>query len=242
MAGGVGNDTYFVNLGSDVIVESAGQGIDLVLSTASSFTLANNVDNLNLSNAAVTGIGNGLNNLIQGANVGFVANNLQGGAGNDTLSGFGGADTLTGGAGRDTFRPSATDAINSITDFNAGALGDTLDLSNILTGYTAGVSDANDFVQLAPGGGDTAVMVDVDGTLNGVSFVQVATLQSVTLTNVNQAVLEGNLQVSTDRPLTANLRAAAGAANRRPLFFARGHDRNLSQTAPNRRILAILTA
>ncbi len=34
---------------------------------------------------------------------------------------IGGADTLTGGAGRDTFRPSATDAIDSITDFDAGA-------------------------------------------------------------------------------------------------------------------------
>ncbi len=36
-----------------------------------------------------------------------------------------------------------------------GPLGDTLDLSDLLTGYTAGVSDANDFVQFVPGGGDT---------------------------------------------------------------------------------------
>lgn len=193
--GGTGDDFYFVDSAFDAIGEGAGQGVDAVLSTATTYTLANNVENLHLAGSAVTGIGNGLNNLIQGANVGVVANNLQGGAGNDTLSGYGGADTLTGGAGRDTFRPSATDAIDSITDFDAGPLGDTLDLSDLLTGYTAGVSDANDFVQFTNLGGKTQVFVDQDGAVGGAIFVEVAELNGVILSNVNQAVLEGNLEL-----------------------------------------------
>ncbi len=195
MAGGAGNDTYIVNSSLDVVVEAAGKGFDLIRSTATSYTMANNVENLELSGPAITGVGNGLNNLIQGQSTGSIGNNLQGLAGNDTLSGYGGADTMTGGAGRDTFRVWTSDNIDTVTDFNAGTLGDTLDLSDLLTGYTVGVSNPHDFVQFVPGGGNTAVLVDVDGTLNGVSFVQVATLQSVTLTNVNQAVLEGNLDL-----------------------------------------------
>jgi Ca2+-binding RTX toxin-like protein len=194
-AGGAGNDFYIVDNTLDVIVESVGQGTDLVLSSASSFTLANNVENLNLSNTAVTGIGNGLNNVISAAEIGTTANKLEGAAGNDTLDGVGGADTLAGGTGRDTFLIRATDAIDSVTDFEAGPLGDTLDLSELLTGYTVGVSDANDFVQFTNLGGKTQVFVDQNGAVGGASFVEVAELDGVILSNINQAVLEGNLQL-----------------------------------------------
>ena len=195
LAGGAGDDSYFVDSALDAIGEGAGQGIDTVVSTATTYTLANNVENLNLIGSAVTGIGNALDNYIQGSNVGFVANNLQGGAGNDTLTGFGGADTLAGSAGRDTFLVWTTDAIDTVTDFDAGPLGDALDLSELLTGYTAGVSDANDFVQFTNLGGKTQVFVDQDGAAGGALFVQVAELNGVILSNVNQAVLEGNLQL-----------------------------------------------
>jgi hypothetical protein len=102
---------------------------------------------------------------------------------------------MSGGAGRDTFRVWTTDAVDSVTDFDAGPLGDTLDLSDLLTGYTAGVSDPNDFVQFVPGGGNTTVRVDADGAAGGAVFVDVAVLSGVTLTGVNQAVVEGNLQL-----------------------------------------------
>jgi hypothetical protein len=40
------------------------------------------------------------------------------------------------------------------------------------------------------------VLVDADGLANGVSFTDVALLQNVALTNVNQAVIEGNLDLT----------------------------------------------
>ena len=52
MIGGAGNDTYVVDATGDVVTEAAGQGTDLVQSSAS-FTLGANVENLTL-----TGTGN----------------------------------------------------------------------------------------------------------------------------------------------------------------------------------------
>jgi len=40
------------------------------------------------------------------------------------------------------------------------------------------------------------VLVDADGLANGVSFTDVALLQNVTLASVNQAVIEGNLDLT----------------------------------------------
>jgi Ca2+-binding RTX toxin-like protein len=119
---------------------------------------------------------------------------LAGGAGNDTLVGGIGADTLTGGAGRDVFAFATIDgAVEIVTDFDTGALGDALDLSDVLTGFVAGSSNPSDFVQFGIAAGGTTVRVDSDGAANGANFVDVCLLQGVTLSNVNQAVMEGNL-------------------------------------------------
>ena len=87
--GGVGDDVYVVSA-SDTIVEQAGEGLDAVLTTLNTFTLAANVENLDFTGEGdFTGTGNA------GANV------IQGGSGADTLSGRGGNDTLIGGDGDD---------------------------------------------------------------------------------------------------------------------------------------------
>jgi Ca2+-binding RTX toxin-like protein len=97
--GGTGNDTYGVDNLGDSVVESAGQGIDIVQS-AVSHTLAANVENLTLTGtAALNGTGNALNNTLQGNGA---TNVLNGGAGADTLKSWGGNDTLYGGTGADT--------------------------------------------------------------------------------------------------------------------------------------------
>jgi hypothetical protein len=62
-----------------------------------------------------------------------------------------------------------------------------------LVGFDAGSSNPGDFVQFGNAAGDTTMRVDVDGAANGVNFVDVCLLQGVTLTNVNQAAMEGNL-------------------------------------------------
>ncbi len=151
MTGGPGNDSYIVDDPGDVVAEKAGEGIDDVIS-AISWTLPDNVENLELVAPAVEGAGNALANVIEGS---AGANVLSGGAGDDSLFGNGGADTLaggdgndrliggggrdilTGGAGVDTFvwlKRAESRAGKSrrdvITDFDAAA-GETIDLSKV---------------------------------------------------------------------------------------------------------------
>lgn len=99
MSGGQGNDTYVVDAVGDVVIENAGEGIDLVQSGVT-WTLGANVENLTLTGTgAINGTGNTLDNVLTG-NSG--ANKLDGGTGADMLIGAAGADSLTGGAGNDT--------------------------------------------------------------------------------------------------------------------------------------------
>ncbi|MBI2315499.1 MAG: heme peroxidase, partial [Betaproteobacteria bacterium] len=49
MIGGAGNDTYVVDNAGDVVTELAGQGTDRVLTTAASYTLGANVENLSFT-------------------------------------------------------------------------------------------------------------------------------------------------------------------------------------------------
>ncbi|HEY9616682.1 MAG TPA: calcium-binding protein [Microcoleaceae cyanobacterium] len=103
LEGGTGDDLYVVNSLGDVIVDTAGTGIETVLA---SFDWNLGADSLGLDHltlefgsGAISGIGNGLNNRIIG-NENF--NQLSGLAGNDTLYGVEGDDILDGGLGNDT--------------------------------------------------------------------------------------------------------------------------------------------
>jgi trimeric autotransporter adhesin len=99
MVGGQGDDTYEVADPGDIIVESAGEGVDLVLAI-SSYTMAANLENMQLSFSGLTGTGNALDNLISSFTGG---NTLYGAGGNDRLESFGGIDTLAGGSGDDVY-------------------------------------------------------------------------------------------------------------------------------------------
>ena len=120
LSGAAGNDTYWVWDQTDKIVESSGGGIDTVKTyAADGYSLANtaNVENLTLyGNNRAMAIGNDLANHITG-NDG--ANLIDGGKGNDVL---------TGGAGRDIFVVSSGGGSDVVTDFQAGATGDTVRL------------------------------------------------------------------------------------------------------------------
>ena len=118
MTGNTGNDTYYVDHIGDRVIEAFGEGTDTVYSSID-FALNADVENLFLTNSALSGTGNGLNNRITGnAN----ANTLSGGNGNDTLAGGSGNDTVTGGAGRDDFVFSgpAGNGTDTIADFTHG--------------------------------------------------------------------------------------------------------------------------
>ncbi|KQP65240.1 hypothetical protein ASF41_22040 [Methylobacterium sp. Leaf111] len=92
MSGGLGDDTYVVDDAGDVVVEAAGQGVDTVRTTLTSYTLTANVEKLvSAGTSAFMGTGNDLTNTITGN------------AGADKLDGKAGADILIGGAGNDTY-------------------------------------------------------------------------------------------------------------------------------------------
>lgn len=100
---------------------------------------------------------------------------LWGEAGDDDLYGGTGADVLFGGNGADDFFFTSTDAIDEIIDFETED-GDRLDISNILVGFGGG-DDIDDFVLFTTtADGDTMMSVDVNGTVGGVNFVDVAVL------------------------------------------------------------------
>ncbi|OBQ30684.1 MAG: hypothetical protein AN487_24160, partial [Anabaena sp. CRKS33] len=114
-----GNDSYYVDNTADIITESVNQGTDSVFSTAATYTLSANVENLTLQGtAAINGTGNTLNNSI----IGNTGNNvLNGGTGNDTLNGDLGNDTLIGGTGNDSYYVDntadiITESVNQGTD------------------------------------------------------------------------------------------------------------------------------
>jgi serralysin len=146
LKGGKGNDTYIVRKSSDIVIERVNEGTDTVKSAASSYTLADNVENLTLIDGALSGTGNGLKNIITGNGL---ANVLDGGAG---------VDRLVGGAGDDTYvvdliaKGSGTKATVALEDTvveKAGQGDDTLvlrmgtDAINAFTGKAAVTLGAN---------------------------------------------------------------------------------------------------
>jgi Ca2+-binding RTX toxin-like protein len=163
MSGGAGDDTYVVDSkGGDVIVENANAGIDTAIVWAKSYTLAANVENMQLQGAyAHTANGNALDNLILGSNY---ADTINGGAGKDIIKGGLGADVLTGGAGNDIFvYTSLAEKGDVIKDFKQGE--DLLDLRALM----AEVNEFGDdliasgiFKIAAHGNGSTAVQIDGD--------------------------------------------------------------------------------
>ena len=114
MIGDAGNDTYVVNLATDQVIETAGNGIDTVLALCT-YTLSANVENLTLTRASqIDGTGNDLDNV------------LIGNTGNNRLNGAGGNDTLTGGAGSDVFVFAPGFGNDIVTDFQ---IPDRIDVS-----------------------------------------------------------------------------------------------------------------
>ncbi len=98
MFGGLGNDSYFVDSIDNSITEFANEGTDIVYSSIT-YKLGDNLENLTLtSNSSINGIGNIINNIINGNDA---TNTLDGKAGNDILFGNGGNDSLFGDVGDD---------------------------------------------------------------------------------------------------------------------------------------------
>ena len=198
LIGGTGNDVYRVDT-DDVIVETAGEGSDLVRAYTS-YTLAAGVsiETMSTKNSANTTAidltGNELNQKMianEGVNVldgGGGNDRIQGLGGNDTLIGGDGADQLTGGTGNDIFRfndasESTGAARDIILDF---ASGDSIDLANI--DANSGAADDQAFTFIGTDAfsniagelrysiidGNTLVYGDTDGDGNADLVIQLA--------------------------------------------------------------------
>lgn len=127
LIGGLGNDIYLVDASGDVIVENAGEGIDLVRTTATSYALGTNVENLTyVGYSPFVGTGNATDNVLTGGNG---ADILDGGAGNDTMIGGAGNDVYI----VDTLGDVVTEAANTGTD----------EIRTGLTNYTLGANIEN---------------------------------------------------------------------------------------------------
>ncbi len=102
--GGVGNDTFVLASGSDLIIDAS--GLDTITSTTTR-SLADYaaIENLSLlGTTAINGTGNALDNIITGND------------GNNVLIGGEGLDTLIGGTGDDTFIFDGVDAMTEAAD------------------------------------------------------------------------------------------------------------------------------
>jgi serralysin len=169
MAGGTGDDSYIVDAAGDTIVELAGEGLDTVFSSVS-HALAANVENLVLTGSAVTGTGNGLNNVLTGN---AASNRLDGGAGADRLIGGDGVDYMTGGAGNDVFvaeinatkiaSRSGPISLDVVLDFSAG---DQIDFSGIDANVNIAGDQAFTFVGNAAGKGVGELSMQRFGNIN----------------------------------------------------------------------------
>ncbi|WBS03492.1 calcium-binding protein [Pseudoduganella sp. SL102] len=146
LAGGDGDDIYSVDATGDVLTETASGGRDIVQATASKYTLAANVEDLfYVGTSLFTGIGNALDNV------------MEGGAFNDKLTGGQGADTFVIGAGNDT-----------VTDFTSGV--DTLAINRGI-----GEGKFNSETMDAPGGfASSTELVFFTKTVSSLTLANVA--------------------------------------------------------------------
>lgn len=228
MIGGLGDDSYIVDDASDVVTESSSQGTDTVYSSASSYTLGSNVENLVLTGSSgINGTGNTLANTIIG-NSGV--NTLSGDSGNDWLDGGEGADSMAGGAGNDTFivdnagdilsETSGTDTVMSSVSWTLATGFENLTLTGSDsidgTGNTAANTlQGNSGVNTLAGGtgNDTYILgnaadVVVEGAAAGTDIVfsdfthtLSANVENLTLTGADDIDATGN---SSNNTLTGN--------------------------------------
>ncbi|MBX7526425.1 M10 family metallopeptidase [Qipengyuania vesicularis] len=159
MIGGAGDDTYHVNAEGDVVTELADEGTDTVITSLSTYTLGDNVENLQSTGSrARTFTGNALDNTITS---GTYSDTLDGGAGNDVLDGDGGDDTMIGGAGDDTFY---VDTAGDVVTELAGEGTDSVITS--LLAYTLG-DNVENLSAADSTGSRTFTGNDLDNTISG---------------------------------------------------------------------------
>lgn len=171
MTGGLGDDFYVVDDTGDLVIEAVAEGTDEVRSSAGTYALADNVENL--STRMTTGqflTGNDLDNVITGwvgddtldgadgddiLNGIYGNDTLYGGAGNDVLMGGGGFTILVGGTGNDEL------TAGSIVRFARGDGDDVIVYGFIVLEFAAGIAPSD--VTVTQSGLDIILTIDSGG-------------------------------------------------------------------------------
>jgi Ca2+-binding RTX toxin-like protein len=168
MIGGKGNDLYYASAG-DTIVELEGEGIDTIRTTLASYTLPDNVEELQAVSFSIaqTLIGNALDNRIIGTLLNNQGDVIDGGLGADTMIGYHGNDIYyvdnsgdvvveNVGQGTDEVRtglavyvlPTNVENLTAINDLGHDFRGNSA--NNVITGGAG-----NDTIRVYDGGNDT---------------------------------------------------------------------------------------
>lgn len=192
--GGSGNDELYGDAGTDTIY--GGSGNDTIYGGADADVLHGEAGNDQieggLGNDTIYG-GAGNDSILgdDGADTiyGDAGNDIiNGGLGDDLVYGGMGNDLLTGDAGNDVFVFEARGGRDTITDFTTGE--DTLNIADVLIGFTGG-SDIHDFARfLDNGDGDAQLQISARGTGTGWQTIAV-------LDGISAATLDVTIDVST---------------------------------------------
>lgn len=176
--GGFGNDTIFAGTGNDRLYGDDGH--DSLYSVSGNDYLNGGAGNDKLF------AGSGDDKLYGGTGndvlVGETGKDyLNGGDGSDILNGGADADTLVGGAGNDVFvfDSQSIGSRDTIADFNLAL--DSIDISDLLSGFDPVQDSIHDFVTLKPSGSNTILSVDIDGTGNQFQSSAIALIKNVSL-------------------------------------------------------------
>lgn len=135
LVGGAGDDFYRVDDSADVVIELAGEGTDTVQSSAYTYTLSDNIENLILVDYAYEGIAGAGSQALTGNQHG---NRLDGGAGVDNLIGGLGDDTYVVDNVGDVVVELANEGTDTVESSISYTLGETLENLTLL-----GTADLN---------------------------------------------------------------------------------------------------
>ncbi|MBH2037303.1 MAG: M10 family metallopeptidase C-terminal domain-containing protein [Pseudomonadales bacterium] len=211
LVGGLGNDTYTVDAVGDSIIESYGEGIDLVkvafTSTGSTYTLGANLENAwVVSASAINLLGNGLSNQLTG-NAG--ANRLDGGLGADLLVGGAGGDTYVVDNSGDLINESSilTNEIDSVLSSLSWTLGANLE-NLTLTGSAAINGTGNDKNNMLTG---NAGANRLDGGLGADKLIGGAGNDTYVVNQTTDVIVESSTLVSEIDTVESSLNWTLGA-------------------------------
>jgi trimeric autotransporter adhesin len=241
MAGGAGNDTYVVDDNTDLVIENANEGADLVQSSIN-YALGVNLENLTLTGSASTNAtGNTLANVLTGN---AAANTLDGGTGSDTMLGGAGNDMYVVDGSTDVVTENASEGTDTVLSTVTWTLGTNVEnltltgsaaidafgntLNNVLNGNgaanTLNGGTGND-TMIGGAGNDTYVVDSVtdvvtenvgegiDSVQSALTYALGANVENLTLTGTTAINGTGNVLDNLITGNSANNTLTGGAGN-----------------------------